>query len=235
MKKIRTIRSFAHPIWTLLLIGPALGAFFMQNAFAEEKDIAALITDLGDDKYEVRESATLKLLKLDLAAINPLRKQLVTETDLEVRHRASRIISVYFSPAYTDVGMIWNLPRKRRIVDGEDIALKYFWRARDRYNEASPRHIAENNWGDWIVSQLATKLYLHDILLDTSEDRRAEVEVIKGEMSGIKSKMDEVMQYCSYSEECYMYFDTPNPPQIAEDFIRELAETNNLPELLDKE
>lgn len=235
MKKTRTIRANACLRIIFLAWGLICPLFFIQNGFAGEKDITALIADLGHDKYEVREAATLKLLELDLAAINQLRRHLVSETDLEVRYRASRIISAYFSPAYTDVGMIWNLPKKRRIVEGEDIALKYFWRARDRYNEASPRHIAENNWGDWIVSQLATKMYLHDILLDTSEDKRDEVETIKGEMRKIKSQMDEVIQFCAHSEECYLYYDTPNPPKIAEDFIKELAESNGLPELLKKE
>jgi hypothetical protein len=62
-----------------------------EESSRDETKIARLIRQLGDDDFEVRESASQKLEKLGQPALAALRKALSSE-DLEIRRRAVRLI-----------------------------------------------------------------------------------------------------------------------------------------------
>jgi hypothetical protein len=55
-------------------------------------EVARLLRQLGDDDFDVREAATARLLRAGEAALPALHKALAS-ADLEVRHRARRIVA----------------------------------------------------------------------------------------------------------------------------------------------
>src|SRR5262249_55716697 len=88
--------------------GPAMSALIMFLALlpaaADEKkadkvDIAALVRQLGSDRYLTRVKADEELSKLGVKALPELRKALRSD-DLEVRMRAGRLINKVASEVY---------------------------------------------------------------------------------------------------------------------------------------
>jgi hypothetical protein len=73
-----------------LVLLPLFGALALAQD-APKPDVAALVKQLGDDDYAVREAATKKLVELGESAVPALEKALKSE-DLEVRLRAGRAL-----------------------------------------------------------------------------------------------------------------------------------------------
>lgn len=73
--------------------GPGLIEFFRKrSASDQDRDrINALIRQLGDDSYPVRERAAAALVEVGLPAVGPLR-QATSETDMEIVRRAERCL-----------------------------------------------------------------------------------------------------------------------------------------------
>jgi hypothetical protein len=73
--------------------GPALVEFFRKQTLSDERrrEIGVMIQQLGDDNFEVRESASRKLLAEGAAAVTALERAL-KHRDLEISHRAKRCL-----------------------------------------------------------------------------------------------------------------------------------------------
>jgi hypothetical protein len=56
------------------------------------RELADLFTNLGDERYDVREKATKALQELDELALASLRKAVADNPDLEVKRRCERLI-----------------------------------------------------------------------------------------------------------------------------------------------
>src|SRR5262245_16951679 len=73
--------------------GPALLEFFRKRTIdvADEAKMRALVRQLGDDDFDVRESASAQLTALGAVAV-PLLKQAMKDTDIEVARRAQNCL-----------------------------------------------------------------------------------------------------------------------------------------------
>jgi WD40 repeat protein len=70
---------------------------------ADEKTIRALIQQLGDDSFEVREAADKRLAAMGEPALGLLEKAAAESKDAEVRTRAEQIMRVIASTLFTQV------------------------------------------------------------------------------------------------------------------------------------
>ncbi|MBI3821090.1 MAG: hypothetical protein HY289_00245 [Planctomycetes bacterium] len=82
------VRSFVAILTVLALSGPSLA----QAKAPAEKQIAELITKLGDSRFEVRRDAHKALVEIGKPALPQLRKA-AEAPDVEIRVRAMQIIA----------------------------------------------------------------------------------------------------------------------------------------------
>ena len=94
-------------------------------------EIKALVKQLGDDSYNVREKAHKKLEDLGYAALSAVSDAARNSDDLEIKTRARRIEEKYYSVYFNNekektlpnTPSIWMLDKKHRFPKGVKIEL----------------------------------------------------------------------------------------------------------------
>jgi hypothetical protein len=108
--------------------GPCLLEFFRKRILSEadQKRIAALIDQLGDGAFAVREKATTELIALGVPALGPLRRALEHD-DAEVRRRVQACLTAIEKIATPDVEVsALRVLRVRRPEGACGVLLAYF-------------------------------------------------------------------------------------------------------------
>jgi RNA polymerase sigma factor (sigma-70 family) len=88
-------------LWSLTAVPRQTVPFLEQHlklAPADARGLAALIADLDNDQFAVRQRATQELEKLDAAAVPALRQKLNEKPALEVRQRLERLLEKLDGP-----------------------------------------------------------------------------------------------------------------------------------------
>ena len=130
-------------------------------AVVSAPNVDELITQLDNKEYNVRENAVQELTKLVLREKEPTvynrMEELKKAGTLEQKWRAANVVATYYKvvedvkPIY-----IWSLPDRFRFVNGEDIALIYYERAKNGIMVDGYNHTA--------TMKSATRLYFLDQL-----------------------------------------------------------------------
>lgn len=203
-------------------------------------EIKALIAQLGDQEYKVREKANLKLENMGWPALKGLAQAAKNSEDLEIRVRATRSYNKYFSVISDDKENyfpgIWHLSEKIRFPDGvkleaatqdymgsacktlecKDVAREYYERAMKELKLVKDG-VGECGWKNEDVARKATQLYLKDHL--KVGKKREDMKKILNVMADNSKKFEHYYQTDNIDSPTYDWDQKPPGPMIKkEDF-----------------
>jgi len=226
----------------------ALGIFFMQDnetAFMPEptKEIKALILQLGDDSFKVREKADKELLELGWPALKGLADAIKNSEDAEIRSRAVRIYQSYFNLGSDKDNLrpgIWHLNEKTRFPNGikpefatqdfmgsvcktfgkevKDVAREYYERAMIDLKLVK-NGVGEVGWQNEDVARHATYLYIKDQL--KVGKKREDVKKYLNLMADNAKKYDHYYQTDNIETPINDWHQLPPGPMIEKGKFRE--------------
>lgn len=189
-----------------------------------EKETDKLILQLDSDEFAERQSASDKLGRAILNERTPFvfdkLKVATKDKSLEVRMRAESLCIKYFEDIPLIDLPIWHLPRERRYVDKEDVALKYYRLARKHCLDDLEERDAYNQK---VLMRMATRMYLMDLLADHKATRKEIKKIAEQTQSNWEQEYD-------YANEYFIgYIDwgaakISKPPAAFEDRIKKIKE-----------